>query len=154
MHLARSAKAPLGAGEAFELVARVTGRPPVPSPEQTTLRAVLAMLGDVRDRAGLTPTEIDVLVAAAFGETRDDLRERLVLRDATLRNHVSTILRKVARLGFEAETLDRLVAMLYMRATLGSGPGECAPQSAGVPGPSESMRTRTSVEGRDGFAGR
>lgn len=127
---------------------------PLPAPGQATLFTVLAILREVRERAVLTPTEIDVLSAAVFGETRDDLRERLSLRDATLRKHASAILRKVARLGFEADSLDRLVSMLYMRATLDLVGAEGTRQSGGLPGPSESIRTRTSVVGRDGLAGK
>ena len=136
------------------LVARASGMTPLPAPGQATLFTVLAILREVRERAVLTPTEIDVLSAALFGETRDDLRERLSLRDATLRKHASAILRKVARLGFEADSLDRLVSMLYMRATLDLVGAEGTRQSGGLPGPSESIRTRTSVVGRDGLAGK
>jgi hypothetical protein len=64
------------------------------------------------------PTQVDVLIASVFGETRDDLRERLRVSDTTLRKHVSATLRKASDAGLHATSLEPLVCSLYLQATM------------------------------------
>lgn len=98
-------------------------RPADPSrdaqPDAMLLR-VLDLLETVRETAELTATQTDVLVASVFGETRDDLRERLAISDATLRKHVSSTLQKAGAIGLQVSSLDRLISHLYVHAAMSS----------------------------------
>ncbi len=132
---------PLTPEAAVTFLELASGSPVANVGPQSALSNVIAFVGELRDRAGLTPTQTDVLVASVFGETREDLRLRLGLSDATLRKHVSTTLQKVAELGVDAATLDRLVAVVLLRATLEEATGRDASTTPARPwGPTTRAR--------------
>lgn len=109
---------PLTSSLAGAFLSRTGAQTGFPESRDSIVPRMLCILEELRDRAGLTPTQTDVLVATAFGETRDDLRERLRVSDTTLRKHVSATLQKASAVGLEATTLDRLVCSLYVQATM------------------------------------